>query len=141
MDKLRRFLSGNDTQDDEESGIMAQVSVEKHLNYEITQPNSLSQISDSSTLSWSTRIKGFLICFIVGILLSFLGSFALFLHNGLKVFAVFYTFGNIVSIASTCFLMGPVNQMKKMFAPTRVIATIIVFVAFALTLFAAIGVS
>lgn len=26
MDKLRRFLSGNDSQDDEESGIMTQVN-------------------------------------------------------------------------------------------------------------------
>lgn len=37
--------------------------------------------------------------------------------------------------------MGPFNQVKKMFAPTRAIATIIVFVSFGLTLFAAIGVS
>lgn len=41
---------------------------------------------------------------------------------------------------STCFLMGPVNQIKKMFAPTRIVATVIVAVSFAITLFAAIGV-
>ncbi|KAJ8964395.1 hypothetical protein NQ314_004932 [Rhamnusium bicolor] len=64
--------------------------------------------------------------------------FALFLHRGLPVFAVFYTLGNIVSMLSTCFLMGPFNQIKKMFAPTRFIATIIVIVAFALTLVAAL---
>ncbi|XP_011303518.1 vesicle transport protein SFT2A [Fopius arisanus] len=119
MDKLRRALSGQE-QCDEESGIM-------------------SQVMDETTLSWSTRIKGFAICFIVGILLSFLGSFALFLHKGLKVFAVFYTIGNIVSLASTCFLMGPVNQLKKMFAATRIIATALVFVSIAMTLYAAIG--
>ncbi|XP_018326504.1 vesicle transport protein SFT2A [Agrilus planipennis] len=118
MDKLRRALSGNETPD-EESGIM-------------------SQFNDATTLSWSTRIKGFCILFIVGILLSFLGSFALFFKKGLTVFAVFYTIGNITSLASTCFLMGPVNQIKKMFAPTRAIATAIVLVTFALTLYAAI---
>ncbi len=32
------------------------------------------QISDATTLSWSTRIKGFIICFIIGILLSILVS-------------------------------------------------------------------
>ncbi|VEN62833.1 unnamed protein product [Callosobruchus maculatus] len=117
MDKLRRVLSGNDSPD-EESGIM-------------------SQLDDASTLSWSTRIRGFLICFIIGILLSFLGSFALFLHRGLRVFAVFYTLGNIVSMLSTCFLMGPCNQVKKMFASTRYIATILVFVMFILTIIAA----
>ena len=37
--------------------------------------------------------------------------------------------------------MGPVNQLKKMFAPTRVIATIMIFVSIALTLYAALGVS
>ncbi|OAD59508.1 Vesicle transport protein SFT2A [Eufriesea mexicana] len=118
MDKLRRALSGND-QCDEESGI-------------------ITQVMNESTLSWSTRIKGFAICFIVGLLCSFLGSFALFLHRGLTVFAIFYTLGNIISLTSTCFLMGPFNQFKKMFATTRVIATILVFAAIALTLFAAL---
>lgn len=37
--------------------------------------------------------------------------------------------------------MGPVNQIKKMFAPTRVIATIMVLVMLGLTLFSAILVS
>lgn len=120
MDKLRRALSGDDQQADEESGIMP-------------------QLLDSTTLSWETRIKGFIICFIIGILFSLLGSFILLLHGGMALFAVFYTLGNIISIASTCFLMGPVNQIKKMFAPTRVIATIVVIVMFGLTLFAAIG--
>ncbi|XP_034936346.1 vesicle transport protein SFT2A [Chelonus insularis] len=118
MDKLRRALSGND-QCDEESGIM-------------------TQIMDDTTLSWSTRIKGFAICFIVGILLSFLGSFALFLNRGISVFAVFYTLGNLISLASTCFLMGPVNQLKKMFASSRIIATLLVFLSIGLTLYAAI---
>ncbi|XP_012526788.1 vesicle transport protein SFT2B isoform X2 [Monomorium pharaonis] len=118
MDKLRRALNGNE-RCDEESGI-------------------ITQVMDQTTLSWSTRIKGFAICFIVGILCSFLGSFALFLQKGLAVFAVFYTLGNIISLASTCFLMGPFNQFKKMFASTRIIATILVFVSIGLTLFAAL---
>ncbi|XP_063916462.1 vesicle transport protein SFT2B-like [Zophobas morio] len=118
MDKLRRVLGGNDSPD-EESGIM-------------------SQLNETTTLSWSTRLKAFLFCFILGILLSFLGSFALFLSRGLSVFAVFYTLGNILSMASTCFLMGPFNQIKKMFASTRAIATILVIASFILTLIAAL---
>ncbi|XP_046990566.1 vesicle transport protein SFT2B [Schistocerca americana] len=119
MDKLRRALSGNDAQPEEESGIMP-------------------QLMESTTLSWSTRLKGFIVCFLIGILCSILGSFSLFFSRGLVLFAVFYTLGNIITLASTCFLMGPVNQIKKMFAPTRVIATIMVIVMFGLTLFAAI---
>jgi len=113
MDKLKRVLSGNDSN-----------------NYE--------EFNDATTLNYSTRIKGFCICFAVGIILSLLGSLALVLHRGLTVFAVFYTLGNIVSMASTCFLMGPFNQFKKMFASTRVVATIVVMVSFVLTLVAAI---
>lgn len=109
-----------------------------------------------STLSWSTRIKAFCICFVLGILLSFLGSIALFLHSGIGVFAIFYTIGNLVSMArwvdnwtpeishmpanwfylphcSTCFLMGPFKQIKKMFAETRLIATSIVIVSIVMT--------
>ncbi|KAK9885210.1 hypothetical protein WA026_010715 [Henosepilachna vigintioctopunctata] len=116
MDKLKRVLSGNDSPD-EESGIM-------------------EQFSDATTFSWSTRIKGFLACFIVGILLSILGSFALFFTRGIKTFAIFYTLGNITSLLSTWFLMGPFNQLKKMFASTRIIATCVVIASLILTLIA-----
>ncbi|XP_014086294.2 vesicle transport protein SFT2B [Bactrocera oleae] len=119
MDKLRRVLNGNDSTPEEESSI-------------------ITQINEMSTLSWSTRIKGFCICFVLGILLSFLGSLALFLHRGIVVFAVFYTLGNIISMASTCFLMGPVNQIKKMFSSTRLIATCIVLVSIIMTFIAAV---
>ncbi|XP_065165970.1 vesicle transport protein SFT2B [Atheta coriaria] len=117
MDKLKRVLSGNE-EDDEETNI-------------------ISQFRDQTTLSWSTRVKCFIGCFIIGLLLTLLGSFALFL-GGVKLFAVFYTLGNVVSIASTCFLVGPVNQFKKMFAATRAIATILVISSFILTLLAAL---
>uniref|UniRef100_A0A3Q4HE56 Vesicle transport protein n=1 Tax=Neolamprologus brichardi TaxID=32507 RepID=A0A3Q4HE56_NEOBR len=104
MDKLRRVLSGRD--DNEELGLTAQVL-------------------DASTLSYSTRVKWFVICFAGGILCSILGTALLFLPSGLKLFAVFYTLGNIAALASTCFLMGPLKQLKRMFEPTRLIATIV----------------
>ncbi|EDW70445.1 vesicle transport protein SFT2A [Drosophila virilis] len=119
MDKLRRVLSGEDRTPEEESSI-------------------ITQINDMSTLSWSTRIKAFCVCFVLGMVLSFLGSIALFLHRGIVVFAVFYTIGNLVSMASTCFLMGPIKQIKKMFAETRLIATSIVIVSIVMTFVSAI---
>lgn len=118
MDKLKKALSGDD---DEEQGIV-------------------TQFSDATTLSWSTRIKGFIVCFVLGVGLSILGSCLLWVpRKGLILFAVLYTVGNLLSLASTCFLMGPVNQLKKMFAKTRVIATILVFVMLILTLVCAIA--
>ncbi|XP_009239495.2 vesicle transport protein SFT2B isoform X2 [Pongo pygmaeus] len=105
MDKLKKVLSGQDTED--RSG--------------------LSEVVEASSLSWGTRIKGFIACFAIGILCSLLGTVLLWVpRKGLHLFAVFYTFGNIASIGSTIFLMGPVKQLKRMFEPTRLIATIMV---------------
>ncbi|XP_069866475.1 vesicle transport protein SFT2A isoform X1 [Dipodomys merriami] len=102
MEKLRRVLSG---QDDEELGLTAQVL-------------------DSTSLSFSTRLKCFVICFVAGIFFSILGTGLLWLPN-IKLFAMFYTLGNLSALASTCFLMGPVKQLKKMFETTRLLATVI----------------
>lgn len=41
-------------------------------------------------------------------------------------------------VISTCFLMGPFNQMKKMFSSTRLVATLLVIGSFIMTLVAAI---
>lgn len=101
MDKLRRALSGEE--EEEDSG--------------------LTRVMDNSTLSWSTRIKGFVICFVLGVTLSIIGSICLFFHNPVA-FAVVYTLGNLVAMGSTCFLCGPVAQVshrfKKVFLPVRI---------------------
>ncbi|XP_030627522.1 vesicle transport protein SFT2A [Chanos chanos] len=113
MDKLRRVLSGQE--ENEELGLTAQVL-------------------DASTLSYSTRVKWFVICFAAGILCSILGTALLFLPKGMSLFAVFYTLGNIAALSSTCFLMGPLKQLKRMFEPTRLIATCVMLLCFVLTL-------
>ncbi|XP_063589938.1 vesicle transport protein SFT2A isoform X2 [Penaeus vannamei] len=121
MDKLRKALSGRDNSEEQEE----------------ERGNIITQVIDSNSLSWSTRVKGFAICFILGFLFSLLGSALFFLPKGTILFAIFYTLGNVMALSSTCFLMGPVNQCKKMFAKTRIIATIIMFVALIMTLIAA----
>ncbi|KAI8618936.1 vesicle transport protein, partial [Chytriomyces sp. MP71] len=40
-------------------------------------------------------------------------------------FAVMYTFGNVVSVLSTGFLIGFLSQLKKMFDPSRLVAALI----------------
>ena len=72
---MKRALSGRD---EEEGDIM-------------------TEISDASTLSYSTRIKGFVICFILGVSLSILGTFLLFLPIALIMLALFHTIGIIVA--------------------------------------------
>ncbi|XP_052007389.1 vesicle transport protein SFT2A [Xyrauchen texanus] len=114
MDKLRRVLSGRE--ENEELGLTAQVL-------------------DGASLSFGTRVKWFFICFAAGILCSILGTALLFLpKTGIKLFAVFYTLGNIAALSSTCFLMGPLKQLKRMFEPTRLIATILMLLFLVLTL-------
>ncbi len=53
-------------------------------------------------------------------------------------FAILYTIGNIISLSSTAFLVGPVKQLKNMFAQKRIIATIVFLSAMILTLVVAI---
>jgi len=119
MDKLKKALTGRDTvEDDEERGFVATAL-------------------DTSTLSWGTRVKGFVASFLIGVILAVLGGITLALGGSIKTFGVLYTFGNITAIASTCFLMGPWAQLQKMFAPTRLIASIVMIVSLALTLCAA----
>ncbi|XP_061039117.1 vesicle transport protein SFT2B [Eubalaena glacialis] len=113
MDKLKKVLSGQDTED----------------------RGGLSEVVEATSLSSGTRIKGFIACFAAGILCSLLGTLLLWVpRKGLYLFAVFYTFGNIASLGSTVFLMGPVKQLKRMVEPTRLIATIMVLLCIALTL-------
>ncbi|KAF8976906.1 hypothetical protein BGZ46_007848 [Entomortierella lignicola] len=76
------------------------------------------------TLDRTQRLYGFGICFIAGFLISILSTLAL--TTGLiALFAVFFTLGNIVSILSTTFLIGPGKQFRTMFAPVRMVASIV----------------
>ncbi|XP_051854969.1 vesicle transport protein SFT2B isoform X2 [Antechinus flavipes] len=104
MDKLKKVLSGQDAED----------------------RGGLAEIIETPSLSWGTRIKGFAACFAIGIVFSLMGTFLLWVPGkGLVLFAAFYTLGNIASLGSTIFLMGPMKQLKRMFEPTRLIATIV----------------
>ncbi|XP_046847770.1 vesicle transport protein SFT2B-like [Xenia sp. Carnegie-2017] len=93
----------------------------------------ITEISDATTLSWSTRIKGFIICFLLGIGFTLLGIVMIF-QSKYKLFAVFYTFGNLTALGSSFFLTGPVKQLKNMFKEKRLIATIVMLSCIALTL-------
>lgn len=57
------------------------------------------------TLTYMQRFYGFISCFGIGMLLSFLSTTQLWTGD-LRGFSLLYTFGNIVAILSTGFLMG-----------------------------------
>ncbi|XP_067314548.1 SFT2 domain containing 2a [Pseudorasbora parva] len=117
MDKLRAVLGGHDGNNDR---------------------NILQAANEASTLGWGTRVKGFLACMVIGVVCSVLGVCCLFIPKiGFIIFIVFYTFGNICSLISTMFLMGPMKQLKRMCDKTRAFATVVMITCLVLTLCAA----
>jgi len=78
------------------------------------------------------RIWGFVICSAVGFVLSILGSILLFLPGFLTSFVLLYSIGIIVSLIGTGFLIGFFKQLKLMFKPVRIVATLAFFAALVL---------
>jgi len=75
-------------------------------------------------LTRTQRLYGFIGCLAVGFVLSLLGSILLILGQFL-MFAILYVLGTIVALIGTGFLIGFFKQLKLMFKPIRVIATIV----------------
>ena len=74
------------------------------------------------SLSYTQRMYGFAGCFCLGALMSFLSSFSL-IRGDIVQFAIFYSLGNCIAIASTGFVWGPKSQCKKMWHKSRAVAT------------------
>lgn len=87
-------------------------------------------------LSKTTRLYGFFACLAIGFLLSLLGAIVLFLGQ-LGSFAVLYVFGTVISLVGTGFIIGFFRQLKLMFKPIRVVATIIFLASIGLVFVAA----
>ena len=75
-------------------------------------------------MSFKDRVKGCIGCVCVGIFLSLIGWFA-WVGGRIGTFAFMYTLGNITSLCSTGFLIGPKRQCRQMFKSHRVWATCI----------------
>merc|ERR1711927_62879 len=88
------------------------------------------------SLTWKQRLIGFAICAGCGYLVSF-GSFIRIRYciNGDCVgFALGYTFGGVIALCATFFLMGPCKQLSRMFDEKRRIATIVLLTMMVATL-------
>lgn len=113
--------------------------LKKNLNIQPQQKGIVENVSEATTLSYKSRIIGFIVCFVLGTLCSVAGSCCLLIPgSGLMIFAILFSVGNLISVASTCFLKGPVKQIKHMFDEKRWIASILVLVFLVLTLMAAL---
>ncbi|KAH9713017.1 Vesicle transport protein [Citrus sinensis] len=109
-----KMLVGMDV-DDEESAVE-------------NDSNSFAFIDDFNrqcTLTTKQRLYGFAICFSVGIFCTLLSLLVFF--NPIK-FGITFTFGNLLSLGSTAFLIGPKRQVTMMLDPARIYATAIYLV-------------
>ena len=84
-------------------------------------------------LTFRERVQGCLACFGIGMVISFL-SFLSWWSGQTATFAIFYTFGNIVAICGSGFLIGPKRQFRNMTRAKRIWATAIYATFMILTL-------
>jgi len=90
------------------------------------------------SLSFQQRVIGFAVCVGIGILME-IGAFIALFQQEYTTFAVVNTIANILALAGTCFLSGPVKQIKRMFEETRIIATIVYLTSMVLTFVVALA--
>jgi len=75
-------------------------------------------------LTRTQRIYGFIGCGVAGFALSLLGTIV-FLFGWTTTFATLYAIGTLISLLGAGFLLGFFKQLKLMFKPVRVVATLI----------------
>ncbi len=87
-------------------------------------------------LTLRRRIIGWLTCYALGMCLTFLsfGSLALLVLGRPRRFALLYTAGNLLSLASTTFLVGPQKQWSRMWEQRRIVSSLIFFFCLFFTL-------
>ena len=93
----------------------------------------LTKDSCCPELEWRTRIIGFLITALLGIVgfVTLLMPFFLFMP---AMFVVIFSCSSVCCVLSTFFLMGPKKQWASMMKPQRMITSIIYIISFVLTI-------
>lgn len=87
------------------------------------------------TLSTKQRLYGFVICLASGLTFTLLSLLVFF--KPIK-FGITFTFGNLMSLGSTAFLIGPKRQFSMMMDPVRIYATAIYIASMIVALFCAL---
>ncbi|EFP08613.1 hypothetical protein CRE_20432 [Caenorhabditis remanei] len=114
-----------------------------HRNSDPDNPNTLNgpripqeneqQPTVTTGMSWELRVQSFVGLFILSIIASFCGSYLLLLTK-ITGFCIMTSISAILSLSSTCCLMGPCGQLKKMFDRSRWIASSLYILFIFLTL-------
>ncbi|KAI3450952.1 hypothetical protein Pfo_007617 [Paulownia fortunei] len=95
----------------------------------------IDDFNRNCTLSTKQRLYGFAICLAAGITCTLL-SMLVFFHP-IK-FGITFSFGNLLALGSTAFLIGPKRQVTMMLDPVRIYATSIYIASIIIALFCAV---
>eukprot|EP00315_Gephyrocapsa_oceanica_P009369 CAMPEP_0185301054 /NCGR_PEP_ID=MMETSP1363-20130426/12474_1 /TAXON_ID=38817 /ORGANISM="Gephyrocapsa oceanica, Strain RCC1303" /LENGTH=201 /DNA_ID=CAMNT_0027898055 /DNA_START=111 /DNA_END=716 /DNA_ORIENTATION=+ len=93
------------------------------------------------SMTFQQRLYAFAICFCISVAISITSVFSVAQLIGGRPgpFAVKYTLGNVLSLLSTGFILGPKRQIKNMSHPTRAASALVYIGAMVATLVSAVG--
>ncbi|KAL3721279.1 hypothetical protein ACJRO7_033730 [Eucalyptus globulus] len=95
----------------------------------------MDEFNRQCTLTTKQRFYGFAICLAAGLTCTLL-SMLVFFHP-IK-FGITFTFGNLLALGSTAFLIGPKRQVSMMLDPVRIYATALYIASMIVALFCAL---
>ncbi|KAK9950355.1 hypothetical protein M0R45_005849 [Rubus argutus] len=123
-----KMLVGMEDDDDPEAAASSSSALQH-------QDSFMDEFNRNCTLSTKQRFYGFAICLAAGLTCTLL-SMLVFFHP-IK-FAITFTLGNLLSLGSTAFLIGPKRQVTMMLDPVRIYATAIYLASIIIALFCAL---
>ncbi|KAL0908163.1 hypothetical protein M5K25_022637 [Dendrobium thyrsiflorum] len=124
MEKMSRAL--------ERAKMLVGMEVDEEVPTE--SPSFFDDFNRQCTLTTKQRLYGFAICLAAGLACTFLSILVFF--NPIK-FGITFTFGNLLALGSTAFLIGPKRQFDMMLDPVRIYATAIYVSSLIIALFCA----
>ena len=101
------------------------------------EESDLKMFEDQCKMSRTNRMIAFSVCFGLGFLISILSFWSIMKPVS---FALLFSFGNIISLMSTGFLIGFIKQIKNMCDSKRMVSSIIFITSLILTLVCALAI-
>ncbi|OAY64926.1 vesicle transport protein SFT2B [Ananas comosus] len=127
MEKMSKAL--------EKAKMLVGLEVDEENAQEEESSSFFDDFNRQCTLSTQQRLYGFAICLVAGLACTFLSMLVFF--NPIK-FGITFTFGNLLALGSTAFLIGPKRQVVMMLDPVRIYATAIFTASIIIALFCAL---
>ncbi|XP_059290167.1 uncharacterized protein LOC132043726 isoform X1 [Lycium ferocissimum] len=119
----------------EKMKMLVGMDVEDEESAASQQESFMDDFNRNCTFSTKQRLYGFAICLSTGIACTLLSMLVFF--NPIK-FGITFSFGNLLALGSTAFLIGPKRQVTMMLDPVRIYATAIYIASIIIALFSAL---